>query len=166
MYSGLGRERGLERRDLRLGALPEGMVLCDVTPQGRLVGQRRAQCRPGRLRAQALAEMPQTGCAQQTLDGVDLRHPRRHEVPTARQRLAQRPNGRRGYVDDRAVDPPAQPLTELERIAPIALLPWPMRLDPHLVRIDDHRAQSYPGQLARGVERHGAGLERHGRLGR
>src|SRR5262249_12314197 len=155
----LARKRSLERADLLPGATPQRTVLLAVGSQLLVLCQSRDYPGPARLAPKASTQAPQTGRAQQRLDGTDLRGLQPHEMATARKRVAQTRDLLTWNVDDRTVDPPPQTLTELQSVTPIALLVGPVCLEPHLVSIDHDGIQPQSTELTGDEERYGPGLQ-------
>src|SRR5262249_60915465 len=142
-------ESALQSEPLRARTAPQGSVRFDVVAQLAVPSQGGQQLRPPDLGPEAPAEAPQPRAAQEPFDRVHLRGLEAHEVPPARQRLAQPGNGARRHMHDGAIDPAPQAVAELEGIPPVTLLRRPMRLEPHLAGIDhDRRAPRITNTLA------------------
>src|SRR5207244_10706524 len=134
------RDRGWHRARYARTAWPAST--CRDRRHGRALG-------PAALAPEAPAQASQPRAAQQGLHRADLGALETDEVAPARQQ-AQHLGAR--HVDDRAVTPAPQALTELERVAPITLLRWAVGLEPHLVGIDHLRRESAGRELARHEE--------------
>src|SRR5207237_6514278 len=98
---------------------------------------------------------------QQALDRVDLHRADPDEVAPAAQGLADRLDLFGRNVDARSVDPAAQALAQLDRVAPVALLVRAQGLCPDFLGIDHHRLEPKPLEPARDKEGHRAALERN-----
>jgi hypothetical protein len=114
-------ERALEAGHLLGRAAPQGAVLGDVGAEVRVLGQGREDLGPSHVTAAAAAEPPEPGAAQQRLHRADLGALQAHEVPPARQALAQAAHRGGWDMNDRAVRVAPQALAELEGVASVTL---------------------------------------------
>jgi hypothetical protein len=101
-------QRALQRDPLRPRTAPEFAVRLDVAPQLTMPRQRCEELPPPDLGAETPAEAPQPRAAEEPFDRVHLRRLEAHEVPAARQRLAQPGDRARRHVHDGPIDPAPQ----------------------------------------------------------
>jgi|SRR2546426_1827731 len=101
-----------------------------------------------------------TRSVQQALGGIDLGGLNSDEVATTGQRRSQRTDRWTRNVDDRTINIPADPVTQLKGVTPITLLAGAARLDTNFVGIDDDRLQAERAQRARHVEGRCSGFQR------